>query len=147
MRITVLTPEYWEMFKANVRELDVKEVLLQHPSYTIDKWNYEDVKGSFVAVSDDGKTVYAVGSVEREYDNNVWVLCTNAVHECPIEFLRFTKTIFSIWVNGNLHMGNIVWLGNELHTKWLKWLGAVFTDKYVINGEEFQRFDFYKPKE
>lgn len=144
MRLTILTPELWENFKENARVLDVKEVTIQHPDYTIDKWNYEEVEGSYAAVSDDGGTVYAVGGVQRNADNVVWMLCTNAVHDNKVEFLRFTKVIYNIWINGNKHMWNYVWLGNKLHVDWLKWLGAKFSTTITINNEQFQKFDFYK---
>lgn len=144
MRLTQITPEYWEQFKQNARELDVLEVAIQHPTCPVQMWDYEIVEGSMVAVSDDGKTVYAVGGVERDISPcSVWMLCTNAVHDCPVEFLRFTKTIYQIWINGNGHMWNYVWLGNDLHVNWLKWLGAEFSHKVIINNEVFQKFDFY----
>lgn len=142
MRLTTLTPELWENFKKNARALDIKEVLIQCPNCT---WDFKDVEGGCAAVSEDGKTVYAVGGVQHDlYEKVVWMLCTNAVNDHKIEFLRFTKTVYEIWINGNRHMGNYVWLGNDLHVKWLKWLGAKFSFFVTINNEPFQRFDFYK---
>lgn len=94
----------------------------------------------------DDKTgeVYAVGGINYGYVKPVvWMLCTTRVEEHPIKFCRYIKKYLHVYLLPHTsYLWNFVWLGNELHVNWLKWMGARFFEAQLVNGEEFQRFEF-----
>lgn len=92
-----------------------------------------------LVMRDDEGTVYAIGGF---VGNMVWMLCTKAVEEKPIGFLRETRRLLKEALKEVGYLENYVWTGNELHIKWLEWLGAEFGD--TTPDGLFQYFKFTK---
>ena len=98
----------------------------------------EDFSDSWVLRDSD--KVYAIGGIQDEHI--VWMMCTKAVEENPVKFLRFIRGYYKETISKHKMLWNYALKDNELHIKWLKWLGATFHDEIELGGRTFVRFIF-----
>ena len=129
-------------FYQNSRPLDLLEAELMH-NKKFSEFPIEDFMDSWVLRDDD--RVYAIGGI----DNNhvVWMMCTVAVEENPIKFLRFIRRYYKETIRQHKMLWNYALKENELHIKWLKWLGATFHDEIDVKGKTFVRFIFRRKED
>lgn len=135
-----MTLNHYKDFLNHVRPLDMKEAELM----TGEEPSLADFVDAEVLYDDETNEVYAVGGINFGYVKPVvWLLCTTRVEEHPVKFCRFTKDfLHNQWLRHISYLWNYVWLGNTLHVQWLKWMGAKFFEIKIVNGEQFQRFEF-----
>lgn len=107
-------------------------------------FSFTDYKDSLACIDDETGEVYGIGGVVPQADAPpiIWALCTTAVDNNHIKFLRFTKYYLGLFLRYYPLLWNYVWLGNKQHVHWLKWLGAEFHEEVIINDNKFQQFSF-----
>lgn len=129
-------------FYMNSRPLDLLEAELVH-NKKFSEFPIEDFNDSWVLR--DSERVYAIGGIDTEHV--VWMMCTKAVEENPVKFLRFIRGYYKETISKYNMLWNYALKDNELHIKWLKWLGATFHDEIDVQGRTFIRFIFRNRKE
>lgn len=132
----------------NIRPKDRQEVEITLGEPLQAKHFEEDKDYIEFLIDAETNKIYGMGGVSGATVNTfpiVWLLCTNEVEKHPVTFLRFIKAYNDKLTEKHKVTTNWVWLGNDLHVKWLKWMGAIFLgNPFIINGEKFQRFEFFK---
>ena len=128
-------------FYRNSRPLDLLEAELMH-NKKFSEFPIEDFMDAWV-LRDDSK-VYAIGRIE---DHVVWMMCTKAVEENPVKFLRFIRGYYKETIENHKMLWNYALKDNELHINWLRWLGATFHDEIDVNGKTFVRFIFRRKED
>ena len=128
-------------FYLNSRPLDLLEAELMHDKKFGDL-PIEDFTDAWVLRDED--KVYAIGRIDNHV---VWMMCTKAVEENPIKFLRFIRGYYRDTISEHKMLWNYALKDNELHINWLKWLGATFHDEIIVKGRTFVRFIFRNRKE
>ena len=94
--------------------------------------------GSYVYFTvPNGKTAGMAGVGPQ---NNVWMLCTPAIHEYPITFTREAKR----WVESRTepYLWNILDERNTVHLKLLKFLGFKFLQKKLHGPNQLSFIEF-----
>ena len=128
-------------FCLNSRPLDLLEAELMHDK-KFSEFPIEDFMDAWVLRDED--KVYAIGGIDNHV---VWMMCTKAVEENPIKFLRFIRGYYRDTIVEQKMLWNYALKDNELHINWLKWLGATFHDEIIVKGRTFVRFIFRNRKE
>ena len=130
-------------FCRDARPFDILEAELMYGQKFSD-FLIKNFKDAWVLLDDDDNKVYAIGGIDNHV---VWMLCTFAVEENPIKFLRFIRGYYKETIREHKMLWNYALKDNELHINWLKWLGATFHDEIEIGGRTFVRFIFRERKE
>ena len=128
-------------FYLNSRPLDLLEAELMHDT-KFSNLPIEDFMDAWVLRDED--KVYAIGGIK---DHVVWMMCTKAVEENPIKFLRFIRRYYRDTISEHKMLWNYALKDNELHINWLKWLGATFHDEIDVKGKTFVRFIFRRKED
>ena len=136
-----MTVENFTDFYLNSRPLDLLEAELMHDKKFGDL-PIEDFTDAWVLRDED--KVYAIGRIE---DHVVWMMCTKAVEENPVKFLRFIRRYYRDTISEHKMLWNYALKDNELHINWLKWLGATFHDEIDVKGKTFVRFIFRRKED
>lgn len=146
-------PEDIDTFMGGIREEDVQEFAYAHGHGFYAGWMHlknalhdaqKNPPGVFLKVVHKG-TLMALGGFDGA--GTCWFLCTRAVEERPLSFMRVSKMVRDhVIASGCDVLTNVCWMGNDMHVRFLKALGAEFSARIIYkSGQEFRRF--YIPKE
>ncbi len=128
-------------FYLNSRPLDLLEAELMHDK-KFSELPIEDFMDAWVLRDED--KVYAIGGIDNHV---VWMMCTKAVEENPIKFLRWVRGYYRDTISEHKMLWNYALKDNKLHINWLKWLGATFHDEIDVKGKTFVRFIFRRKED
>ena len=128
-------------FYRNSRPLDLLEAELMHDK-KFSELPIEDFMDAWVLRDED--KVYAIGGIDNHV---VWMMCTKAVEENPIKFLRWVRGYYRDIISEHKMLWNYALKDNKLHINWLKWLGATFHDEIDVKGKTFVRFIFRRKED
>ena len=130
-------------FYRDARPLDLLEAELMY-NRRFGEITIKEFGDAWVLQDTDNGTVYAIGGIESHM---VWMMCTKAVEENPVTFLRFIRRYYRETIGDYNMLWNYALTDNELHIRWLRWLGATFHDHIEVQGKDFVRFIFRRKED
>lgn len=74
----------------------------------------------------------------------VWMACTDTIEKRPTVFLRNSKEVLEVLMEGYDMIHNVVDERNTVHMKWLKWLGFDFIRKTTHGPKQVPVWEFAK---
>lgn len=117
-------------FRENVREMDLEEILVASGK-PFDRHIISSLEGCKALVDSADGVVLGIGGVDNHI---VWLVCTKAVENRKIKFLRFSKQYLKYLIETHGYIGNAAYLKNTLHIQYLNWMGVTWIGTPETDG-------------
>lgn len=141
------TEEHIKMLAENMRDEDVKEVMLSHGHSPEEAVRYSvEMSEKCVTVFHNGQVALITGICRPKpcsLECSIWMLSTPVILDIKVAFLKHSKKVVEYFLKGNSKLYNYVWEGNLTSKYWLKWIGFKLSDAqpYGVEGNNFHYFE------
>ena len=125
---------------SNLRDDDYREVFEGHGHYPLLQIPLAAFNGETVYFTDADSRIAGLAGVQD--GGQIWMLCTNVIHDVPILFARQAKR----WIDSREDkiLWNIVDKRNAAHLKLLKFLGFKFLREFKHGPNNITFIEFCK---
>lgn len=96
---------------------------------------------AFAAYDDSGRVIVMYGVVNKEPGGMVWCLGSDLFPRFKKSFVSGCMMVFRRWIKKYSLLWNFVSKENTLSIRWLGMFKARFEPYYMVNGNEFWKFE------